>query len=444
MNTFARLVPPVLQRSSGACRALQFAGRSLLTPPLAPLLVRGQQTLGSASLPVRSGFTGPSVRKARALKGERQVEVQWGNGGHSLYPYTWLRDNCQCSACMLQSAVSRRLLLVDLDVNTGVKSVEVTNNNQLSIVWPDQHLSVFDSEWLKKHCFSDEARKARRDKMFFNERYLWGSTLNIPTMGFQEVLQDDEAALSWLLALRRVGMVHLKGTPTERGQLAKLGDRIGFLRMTHYGLTFQVQDKPMANNLAYTAGRLSAHTDLPVLQYTPGIQLLHCIIQAAEGGVSEMVDGFHAAEVLRQEDGEAFRILSSLLVDFNDVGTDYCDFFMHNKKHTIELDNEGQVIRVHLNNATRDSVLDLPLHQVQPFYSALRTFTDILNRPENVLTYTMEPGDVVTFDNSRLLHGRRSYVSSSSGLRHLEGAYLDWDETLSRIRMLRKAVQARQ
>lgn len=49
-------------------------------------------------------------------------------------------------------------------------------------------------------------------------------------------------------------------------------------------------------------------------------------------------------------------------------------------------------------------------------------------------------GDIVTFDNWRLLHGRRSYISRPDRLRHLEGAYLDWDEVMSRLRILRNSV----
>lgn len=52
----------------------------------------------------------------------------------------------------------------------------------------------------------------------------------------------------------------------------------------------------------------------------------------------------------------------------------------------------------------------------------------------------MIPGDLVTFDNSRLLHGRKSYVSSPDQVRHLEGVYLDWDEVMSRLRILRRSV----
>lgn len=58
------------------------------------------------------------------------------------------------------------------------------------------------------------------------------------------------------------------------------------------------------------------------------------------------------------------------------------------------VDLEGRVTSINYNNATRDSTLDLPPHQVQPFYRALRTYVDIMTRPENVVTYRMEPGEL--------------------------------------------------
>lgn len=66
------------------------------------------------------------------------------------------------------------------------------------------------------------------------------------------------------------------------------------------------------------------------------------------------------------------------------------------------VDFEGRVTSINYNNATRDTVLDLPLHQVQPFYSALRRYLDIMTRPENVVTYRMEPGELAT-------HTRQGY-----------------------------------
>lgn len=368
------------------------------------------------------------------------MEVEWEDGGHSLYPFTWLRDNCQCPLCYLQSAQARMLLMADVDIHSGVNAVEVTNDNKVSVVWPDQHVSVFDADWLKKRCFSPAARQALQEELFLNDRYYWDSKLRIPTADYHEVLQDDKAALAWLQALRRVGIVCLKGAPLEKGHVAKLGERIGYVRMTYYGKTWQVEDKPKANNVAYTTGRLSQHTDYPAMDYAPGVQFLHCIMQAAVGGDSEVVDGFHVAELLQREDPAGYRLLTQLQVDFTDIGMDHCDFRLQAKHPIIETDAGGRVVKINCNNATRDSILDVPLHQVQPFYSALKLFTNIMNRPENLHTYRMEPGDLVTFDNWRLLHGRSGYVSHADSLRHLEGAYLDWAEVMSRLRNLHKAV----
>uniref|UniRef100_A0A3Q2Q174 Butyrobetaine (gamma), 2-oxoglutarate dioxygenase (gamma-butyrobetaine hydroxylase) 1 n=1 Tax=Fundulus heteroclitus TaxID=8078 RepID=A0A3Q2Q174_FUNHE len=292
---------------------------------MTPAHLRGHHTLGSASLPV----AGPSVRHVRALDEERLMAVEWEDGGQSLYPFTWLRDNCQCPRCTLQSAEARLLLLADLDIHTGVDSVEVTKDSKVG------HLFFFFN-WMKKYCFLYLYLFIYLFILALCLRYYWDASLRIPTADFQDVLHDDGAALAWLLALRRVGIVHLKGAPAEQGQVARLAERIGYLRLTFYGHTWQVQDKSMANNVAYTSGKLSLHTDYPALHFAPGVQFLHCINQAQEGGESEVVDGFHMAEQLQAEDPEAFRTLSSVRVDFTDTGTDYCDFMLQSKNRIIE------------------------------------------------------------------------------------------------------------
>lgn len=68
------------------------------------------------------------------------------------------------------------------------------------------------------------------------------------------------------------------------------------------------------------------------------VQFLHCLQQAEQGGESEVVDGFHMAELLRREDPEAFNTLSSLYIDYTDIGSDYCDFSVQSKNRIIEWD----------------------------------------------------------------------------------------------------------
>ncbi|XP_074985554.1 gamma-butyrobetaine dioxygenase isoform X1 [Caretta caretta] len=365
-------------------------GRSILTRPPSSRN-HWQHTAGA----VQPFSMSTSIQKVEALDVNNFVRIQWEDGSKSLYPAVWLRDNCQCPDCFLHSAKARKLLLEDLDVNIGVKEVTLTDRQKVYITWPDKHTSEFEAEWLKKRCFSEQARAEMQEELFLPECKYWGSDLQLPNMSFEEVLHSDESAYKWLSTLKKVGIVLLTGAATRQGELVKLGKRIGFLRLTFYGPTWQVEDKFDANNVAYTSGKLSFHTDYPVLYHPPGIQFLHCIKQAATGGESEVVDGVHVSNKLKEQNPQAFQILSSTLVDFTDVGVDYCDFTMQSKQRIIDVDYRGQVVRINYNNATRDTVFDIPAEKVQPFYAALKEFIDLLNSPEHKFTYKMKPGHTI-------------------------------------------------
>ncbi|XP_059565145.1 gamma-butyrobetaine dioxygenase [Myotis daubentonii] len=383
-----------------------------------------------------------AIQKAEVLDGAHLMQILWQDGTESFYPAVWLRDNCQCPSCYLDSAKARKFLVESLDVNIGIKDLSFDRKRVL-ITWPSEHYSEFEAGWLKKRCFSQQAREKLQRELFFPECQYWGSELQLPTLDFEDVLKNDEHAYKWLSSLKRVGIVRLTGASDKRGEVLKLGKRVGFLYLTFYGHTWQVQDKIDANNVAYTTGKLSFHTDYPALHHPPGVQLLHCIKQTVTGGDTEIVDGFNVCRKLKEKNPRAFQILSSTFVDFTDIGVDYCDFSVQSKHKIIELDDKGQVIRINFNNATRDTIFDVPVEKVQPFYAALKEFVDLMNCKESKFTFKMNPGDVITFDNWRLLHGRSSYEAGTEISRHLEGAYADWDVVMSRLRILRRSVQNR-
>ncbi|KAM9220820.1 gamma-butyrobetaine dioxygenase [Dugong dugon] len=380
------------------------------------------------------------IQRAEALDGAHLMQILWHDGAESFYPAVWLRDSCQCSDCYLESAKARKLLIEGLDVSIGITDLTF-DRKKVYITWPDEHCSEFEADWLKKRCFSQQARAKLQRELFLPECQYWGSEFQLPTLDFEDVLKNDERAYRWLSTLKKVGIVRLTGASDKRGEVLKLGKRIGFLYLTFYGHTWQVQDKIDANNVAYTTGKLSFHTDYPALHHPPGVQFLHCLKQTVTGGDSEIVDGFNVCRKLKEKNPQAFQILSSTFVGFADIGVDYCDFSVQSKHKIIELDDKGQVVRINFNNATRDTIFDVPVERVQPFYAALKEFVDLMNCKEFKFTFKMNPGDVITFDNWRLLHGRRSYEAGTEISRHLEGAYADWDVVMSRLRILRQSVE---
>ena len=66
------------------------------------------------------------------------------------------------------------------------------------------------------------------------------------------------------------------------------------------------------------------------------------------------------------------------------------------------------------------------------FCDAYRSFVDLLDRGELAIEITLQPGELVAFDNRRVLHGRRAFRSTER--RHLQGCYIDIDAIRSAAR----------
>ncbi|KAI8519039.1 Gamma-butyrobetaine dioxygenase [Branchiostoma belcheri] len=356
----------------------------------------------------------------------RVVEVEWSDGGVSRFPYVWLRDNCQCQQCFNPDSRARLVLMADLDVRLSPVRAEVqAAGSLLTVDWPDGHQSRYDWPWLKARCFSTPALEKRAGDWQRKTR-LWGAELadDLPTADFPALLTDDRALYNFLFLLDSVGLVLVQNVPCEVGQLDRLANRVAFLKLTNYGKEFVVMTKPNPSNVAYTSVKLGLHTDLPQYNYTPGVQMLHCIEQCkGEGGDNHLVDGFNVAYQLKQENPEAFRLLTTLKVNFQDEGMDYHRFFLREKHTIISLDDQGNVQAINYNDQIRDSILDLPADQVQSLYDALKAYNTIMYLPKNCVRHKMAAGEMITFNNTRTLHGRLAF-SQTSGSRHLQGGYL--------------------
>ena len=123
--------------------------------------------------------------------------------------------------------------------------------------------------------------------------------------------------------LVRDGLAVVTGLATGDREGASIEDVAGLwgpIRPTNYGEVFHVRAQADPVNLAFTPRALNVHTDNPYRRPVPGYQLLHCLVASGSGGVTVLVDGFRAAEVLRHEDPEAFAVLAGRRVPFRWAG----------------------------------------------------------------------------------------------------------------------------
>jgi gamma-butyrobetaine dioxygenase len=261
---------------------------------------------------------------------------------------------------------------------------------------------------------------------------LWATASVIasePSGSFAAYLADDQALGEVLARVAAQGIAFMSGAGTEPGAVERITARFGYIRETNYGRLFDVREEAAPVHLAYTAVGLDLHTDNPYRDPVPTLQILHVIEAAADGGDSWFADGFAHAAALRAESPAAFDVLAATPVDFAYVGADGERYGA--RAPVIETSVTGDVVGVRVNHRALRSP---PLDVAERWYEAYLEFYRRVHAPTARLERKLRPGEVVIFDNRRLLHGRAPY--GGAGRRWLQGCYADIDglrATLSRL-----------
>ncbi|XP_052856894.1 gamma-butyrobetaine dioxygenase [Drosophila gunungcola] len=359
------------------------------------------------------------------------------------YPPVWLRDNCQCAECFHAATRARKSHWERGPVNIEVQQVAFNQEQQqLEILWQDEHKSIFPMAWLRERDFGEASRKRYLEEVYKPPAQLWGrSEFDAVRREFQyqDVIQEDKVLKNWLEALAVQGFAILKNAPNDTNVAKHLAQRIGYIKRTTYGDVFEVKSKPNAGNYAYLMTPLPLHTDLPFYEYMAGINILHTLVQSvSKGGANTLTDGFNAAARLQELHPEDFEVLKTVPVNWFDIGHDGDEsrpFHSLWRAPVICLDVDGRVTRINQNTPKRDSRFSVPLEQAMSWYRAYDKFLEIAQ--SEAVEFKTQAGDVFAFNNLRMLHGRTAYEDAPGNKRHLVGAYVDWDTIYSKLRTLK-------
>jgi gamma-butyrobetaine dioxygenase len=365
------------------------------------------------------------------------VTLEWDDGRRSRFRALWLRDNCACVQCRHPKALERTHTFVD-HAGPTVTAAALGPDQSLEVRFRAGeeaiHTSRYTKAWLR--TYDPEARATRPTRRAPD---LWGADIatRLPSVDYASYMQTDGGLRAWIEAVQAQGIVLLRGVPPVPGALRAVARRIGAVRPTNFGESYDVVSMPNPNASAYTAMGLELHTDLANWRTPPDVQLLSCVKSTVRGGESVFADGFRVATDLRAAEPHAFELLSRWPLEFR-FHDESCD--IRTNAATFELDRDGQLAGVRFNNWLRGP-LAAPDDIVGPLYVALGTFWGMLRDEKYRLNLRLEAGDLVAYDNHRILHGRAAF-DPTTGERHLQGCYLYGDDVDSALRLLDRSRRA--
>jgi trimethyllysine dioxygenase len=148
---------------------------------------------------------------------------------------------------------------------------------------------------------------------------------------------------------------------------------------------------------AYTNLALAAHTDTAYFSEPAGLQMFHLLSHTeGSGGKSLLVDGFKAAEMLREEDRDSFDILRQKPLTWHSSGNKGITITTPRPIPMFNTFSNGvnkQVFQVRWNNDDR-AVLPLGrnFEKVKTWYDAARKFNRIIQRNGTEYWAQLEPG----------------------------------------------------
>ncbi|WP_288903564.1 TauD/TfdA family dioxygenase [uncultured Sneathiella sp.] len=343
------------------------------------------------------------------------------------FNYFWLRDNCP-SSWDIDTQERTFDILAEPD-DLGVRMAELRGNH-LYVTWRTGHESQYDLRWLES-WYKEDGRidlAVRTRQPWYSNHYE-----NMARFDFETLMASPAEVLDWAEALLDDGIALVKGMQNTDHALQSLCELLGIVRPSYSGLAFDVCQKVDPVNLAYTNKALELHTDEAAEEFPPGVQFLHCRVNEVAGGNSLFVDAMAVANELRDAYPEYFRILTEYKVPFR-YTTHSHD--IRAKQRLIEIDhNNGEVSGINFSQHLAD-IFDFPQHEMDVFYPAYRKFGQMLQDPRFLMTFRLNAGECIVFDNHRVAHGRTSF-EDGGGFRHLRGCYVDRGELRSTYRVLK-------
>ncbi|KAJ5618254.1 hypothetical protein N7528_006897 [Penicillium herquei] len=355
--------------------------------------------------------------------------------------HVYLRDLCKCSRCVDPHSKQRSFRLSDIP--DDIKPIRTHwDGEYLEITWNKDligtegthtsrwHYTYLENPSINTHDVSPKSMVP----------LLWDSSRMQKIqhwINYEDYMTDSDEFIAAMRNLQRTGLIFVKDIPESREMVEKIATRMGPLRNTFYGMTWDVRTVPQAKNVAYTNQFLGFHMDLMYMNEPPGYQLLHCLENSCDGGESLFADAFSVANQMKTNCRREYKLLTKSKIAYEYVHEDQI-YYMTRTVFDVNA-RTGQLRHVNYSPPFQAAVPGQKYQNKHYIYlkKALQKFAKLLEEPSNIFELKLNPGECVIFDNRRIVHARRQF-NTMTGSRWLAGAYVDTDAVRSRFHICNK------
>ena len=337
------------------------------------------------------------------------------DGHHADFHLRWLRHNCDRDRH--PTTGERTVESAELPDVLAVDDAAI-DDGALVIRWAhDRRVSRFALAWLRAHAYARDRPAVSRPPSDVATLELDGAggPAAAPATLLDRVLA--RLATSGAALIRREA-----AAPEDETEAWIAGFEAHGLRVigTHFGRIEDLRTDNTTNantdQLGYTDTGIDLHTDQPFLATVPRYQVLQGIRAADEGGDTLLADARAAFAYLASLDRDAAHRLATTPVRF------------HRRQRSFEREvvapivslagPEGFQIR---SSYFTTAPFQVPFDDMDAWYRAHDRFVRVLREPRNQYRFRIHPGDVLVYDNHRMVHGRTGF----RGPRWVRGVYLD-------------------
>ena len=355
----------------------------------------------------------------------RRVIINWQDGARLGIPFIWFRHYCNYPVLgRPEQSDDAPCLIPEAPRTPTIKHIE-HYNDQITIHWShDDSQTQHSGMQLREFNLPNKNNRflptlwSGQDAQFFD----WFDFHNF---------NDENLLLTVFHRLRSHGIALIKNLPTETNTLFDIAAYFGPVRRTHFGEIFDIRSMPpdqlgTGANIGATACNSQApHMDEGWRHGPPGLSFFHCLKAHDKGGSSQFVDGIAAAEQLRKAAPESFRFLSRtplLMAAERNLQERF-----RNRGRVIATDHDDTVRGVRVSDRNFPPIDYLPPEQVELAYQAMHDFAQCVYAEDRIFEHHFKPGELVIFDNHRVLHARRAF-DPSAGERWIQQLSVDREE----------------